>query len=222
LRRHALTIAAAAVLVATGADAAKPPTTWDGLVQVPSKRLDVVYLLPGADFAPYIKVMIDPTEVAFDKGWLRDYNMSTSSLTSRISEKELQKMVTDAIPEATQIFADAFGKGGYQVVTEPGPDVLRVRTGVLNIRVNAPDTRSAGRSYSFAPEAGSATLFVEARDSQTGALLGRAVDGRVIGDSPSAWRTSVSNRGDFRDAVETWAKISVRGLTELKAQPPVK
>jgi hypothetical protein len=41
------------------------PDTWDGLVEVKPKRMDAAYLLPGADFRSYTKVMIDPSEVAF-------------------------------------------------------------------------------------------------------------------------------------------------------------
>ena len=46
-----------------------PAAKLDGLVRVKSKRLDVVYLQPGADFRSYTKVMLDPTEVAFAKNW---------------------------------------------------------------------------------------------------------------------------------------------------------
>jgi hypothetical protein len=56
----------------------------------------------------------------------------------------------------------------------------------------------------------------------TGALLGRAVDQRIVGDNMTAWRSSVSNRGDFRDQVQRWAEVSVRGMAELKALSPIK
>lgn len=195
---------------------AAPPQSWDGLVQVKSKRLDLVYLQPGADFRSYTKVMLDPTEVAFAKDWKLDYNRSAASMSSRISDDDVLKAAAEGVKAAGDIFQQAWTKGGYQVVTTPGPDVLRVRTGVLNIRVSAPDQMTSGRSYSFATEAGQATLFVEARDSLTGVLLGRAVDQKIIGDSTIGRRSSVSNRGDFRDQVERWADISVRGLSELK------
>jgi hypothetical protein len=107
-------------------------------------------------------------------------------------------------------------------VTAPGPDVLRIQTGIVNIRVSAPDKMTAGRTYSFANEAGEATLFIEARDSMSGSLLGRAVDQRIVGDNNTAWRTSVSNRGDFRNQVSQWARTSVRGMDELKALSPIK
>ena len=208
------------MLVSGSAGLAKPPATWDGLVQVKSKRLNLVYLQPGADFRPYTKIMLDPTEVAFQKNWRRDYNSTAPG--RRISDQELQNAISKGVSAASDIFAEAWTKGGYQVVTAPGPDVLRVTTGVVNIDVNAPDRPSAGRSYSFSSEAGSATLFLEARDSMTVAILGRAVDRRIVGDNSIAWRTSVSNRADFRDMVKTWANASVRGLGELKSLSPVQ
>ena len=198
---------------------AKPPANWDGLVQVKSKRFDLVYLQPGADFRGYTKVLVEPTEVAFAKNWQRDYNSSSRGLSTRISDRDVQDAVVAGVKAANDIFANAWAKGGYTVVTEPGPDVLRIKTGIVNITVNAPDRPAAGRSYSFSGEAGFATLFVEARDSQTGALLGRAIDQAIAGDNSAAWRTAVGNRADFRQMVERWADISVRGMSVLKSLP---
>ena len=209
-------------LLAEPAAAAAPPATWDGLVQVPSKRTKLAYLQPGADFSAYTKVWLDQPEVAFHKNWQRDYNRSSGSLSTRVSEREVQNAVGKGITAATEIFAQAFTKGGYTLVNAPGPDVLRVHVGIMNIRVSAPDRQTAGRSHSFANEAGSATLFVEARDSVTGALLGRAVDHQLAGDNSTAWRTAVSNQGDFRDLVHEWAAASVRGITELKSRSPIR
>lgn len=225
MKHHPIFLAAiaSAMLLAGPADAAKPPDTWDGLVKVNSKRLDLAYLQPGADFRGYTKVMLDPTEVAFQKNWQRDYNTSSGrDLSARVSDRDVQEALAKGVVASNEIFAEAWAKGGYPVVTEAGPDVLRIKTGVVNIWVNAPDVASAGRALTLAPEAGQATFFVEARDSMTGALLGRAVDQRYAGDAGSNWRTSVSNRGDFRDLVENWARDGVRGLNELKALSPIR
>ena len=219
--RGFLTIAIASAAFLSAPAVAKAPATWDGLVQAKSKRFDLVYLQPGADFSGYTKVMIDPTEVAFQKNWQRDYNRDSRALSSRVTDGDVQNALTQGVKAATDIFTDAWTKGGFTVVDSPGPDVLRVRTGVVNISVNAPDKPTAGRAYSFSPEAGQATLFVEARDSTTGALLGRAVDHRIVGDTMTAWRTSVSNRADFRYQVEQWATASVRGVAALKASSPI-
>lgn len=222
-RRH-LALAAASLLVVAHAPpalAAKAPTEWDGLVRVKSKRLEYVYLLPGADFREYRRVMIDPTELAFKKNWLRDYNSSSLGLSGRLSERDLQEAISKGSQAANEILAEAFTEGGYPVVTEGGPDVLRLRMGVVNISVTAPEANTAGRSRSFSDEAGYATLIVEARDSLSGALLGRAVDGRVAGDNSMLIRNSVTNRGDFRTLMKRWATSSVKGLDELKAQSPI-
>src|SRR6187399_1399483 len=127
------------VLTSSVANSAAPPDSWDGLVKVKSKRLDLAYLQPGADFRGYTKVMLDPTEVAFEKNWRRNYNRSSSSLGSQVSERDLQEAITDGVSAASDLFAEAWMEGGYAVVDAPGPDVLLVKTGVLNIAVNAPD-----------------------------------------------------------------------------------
>lgn len=203
-------------LIASSVANSAPPVEWDGLQRVPSKRFDLVYLQPGANFRNYTKVMIQPTEVAFRKNWRRDYNSGTRDLGGRVSDRDVEEAVAKGVQAATDIFRNTWSKRGYAVVDSPGPDVLKVTTGVLNISVSAPDVRTSARSRTFANEAGHATFFVELRDSMTGALLGRAVDSKVAGDNTAGWRTSVSNRSDFRQIVEEWAEDSVRGLTALK------
>ena len=212
---------ASAMLLAGPAAEAKAPDTWDGLVKVNSKRADVLYLQPGADFRGYTKVMLDPTEVAFAKSWRRSQNSTDRGLSGTISDRQVQNAITKGVDASNQIFAEAWTKGGYVVVTTPAPDVLRIKTGVVNIWVNAPDVPAAGRSHTFAPEEGQATYFVEARDTITGAILGRAVDQRFAGDTAHNWRTSVSNRADFRELVEAWAAASVRGVDSLKSASPI-
>ena len=211
-------LAAALLTVAPAAGAAtKPQTSWDGLVQVKSKRLSAAYLLPGADFRPYTKVMMDQTEVDFRKNWLRDYN-SSAGLSARMSDADAQKILDQVRTGFEKIFIKAYQDAGYQVVAAPGPDVMRLRTGVINLAITAPDRMTPGRSYTFSRDAGEATLVLEARDSVTGALLGRGLDRRAVGDTGPYLRTSVSNRGDFSNVFHTWAKASVDALTELKAR----
>jgi hypothetical protein len=222
-RRHftLFTVAAATFVAGTGARADQPPQTWDGLVLVPSKKIKLVYLAPGADFRAYTKVMLDPTEIAFDQKWLRNYNDS-ASFGNRLSGSDLKNAVTEGVKNASDIFAKAFTDGGYPVVTAPGPDVLRVRTAIMNIQVAAPDTLSqTGRVFSTSEAAGAATFVIEARDSDSGAVLGRAVDARLAGDDGLLNRNSVTNWSDFRELAKTWGKITVAGLDELKTLSPV-
>jgi hypothetical protein len=199
---------------------AKPASEpWDGLVEVHAPRMDAGFMLPGADFRPYTKVMLDRPEAAFRKNWLRDVNSSRRG-SRRVTDKDALKILEAVQSNTSDIFTDTFNKSGYRVVTAPAPDVLRIRTGVINLYVNAPDTMSAGRSRTYTAEAGEATLFLEVRDSQTNALLARVLDRRSTRSTPGI-ANSVTNLADYRTLAAQWAKISVKGLNDLKSISPI-
>ena len=103
-------------------------------------------------------------------------------------------------------------------MTAPGPDVLLIRTAVIDLDIAAPDVDTAGRTRTYAKEAGEATLAIEARDSMSGAIIARGVDKRDVGDSAfMIQRTSVSNRADFENVFRRWADMSVEALGNLRA-----
>ena len=219
-KMNLLAMALAMAVVTPGAEA-KAPSSWDGLVQVKSKKLDLAYLLPDADFRAYAKVMFDTPEVAFSKNWQRDYNRSTSTLSGRVSDKDVREAVDMSKQSLSDIFPKRFAEEGYQVVAQPGPDVLRLSLAIIDLTVSAPERDIPGRSRTYALDAGEATFALEARDSLTGQLLGRVVDRREAGEGPTYRRTYTSNIADFEALFDTWARISARGLTNLKAASPV-
>lgn len=215
-------LAVCALLVAGAAVAEEAPVSWDGLVEVEPKRMDAAFLLPGADFRPYTKLMVDPTQVAFSKDWMKSINDQTRDLSRKVTDADAARILESARANFDDVFREAFRKAGYEVVTTPGPDVMRVATGVMNLYLNAPDTMTPGRSRSYTANAGEATLVIEVRDSLTGALLGRVIDRRETRSSARLqMATSVSNTSDFRSLFRSWAAIATQGLEELKAHSPV-
>jgi hypothetical protein len=196
------------------------PQSWDGLVQVKPKRMDAAYLLPGADFRSYTKLMVDPAEVAFAKNWLRSQNDSRN-LSRQVTQEDAEKILAAARSNFDEIFVEAFTKAGYTIVQAPGPDVMRVSTGVLNLYVTAPDVPTAGRSTTYTTQAGEATLVIEVRDSTTNLLLGRVLDRRETQRSTMQMTTSVTNLAEFRTLFKAWAGTAVKGLQELKDHSPV-
>jgi hypothetical protein len=220
--KHPFLLAALALVGSLGsAPAADMPESWDGLVQVQPKRMDAAYLLPGADFRSYTKVMIDPTAVAFQKDWQKRINDNRRP-SDRVDDEQAQKILAAARANFDDVFVEEFTRAGYTIVKEPAPDVLRLATAVVNLYVNAPDTMTSARSYSFTTEAGEATLILEVRDSSTNALMGRAIDRRETQGGAGMQRsTSVTNQAEFRALFRQWAGIAVKGLEELKAHSPV-
>lgn len=200
----------------------EPSGNWDGLVEIKPKRVDAAFLLPGADFRPYKKVMMDPVEVAFKKDWEKNYNRDAATLSQRLTSEDVEKIAQAARDNFTEVFTEAYKNAGMEFVTAPGPDVLRVRPGVVNLYITAPDNMSSGRSRTYTMESGEATLFLEVRDSTTGALLGRAVDRRNTRNTGRVQvSNSVTNLSDFRALFKQWADISVKGFQELRDMSPV-
>jgi len=214
---------AAGVLLASAAPLLGQATedNWEGLVRVKSDKIELVYLAPEADFRPYTQVLLDPSEMAMKKNWLRDQRRDAMSLGSQVTERDVTRALTQGQKQFDSYFAEAFTKAGFTIATAAGPDVVRIRSGVVDIDVVAPDTAVSARSRSFSEEAGAATLVIEVRDSVTNALLGRAIERRIAGDNGPWLRNSATNRSDFDQLFRRWAEASANGLVELKALSPV-
>ncbi len=202
--------------------AAEDKPTWDGLTEIKPKRMDAAYVLPGADFSKYSRLMFDPVEVGFKKDWAENYNRSAATLSQRLTPEQVEKTAQAAKDAFTEVFAEEYRKAGLEIVTEPGPDVLRVRPGVVDLYITAPDTMTTGRSRTYTMESGEATLFLEARDSTTGALLGRALDRRETRNTGRVQiSNSVTNLADFKALFRQWAGISIKGFKELQELSPI-
>jgi len=222
-RRFVLAAAAVALIgAAPVARAASLPPTWDGLVEIKDTKLKAVYLLPGADFHAYDKVMFDPTEVDFVKGWVQHMNNTYTFAEGTTSDNDAKFIAKKVRAGVDKIWSDAFTKAGWQVVTTPGPDVLRVGITVLNLSVSAPFTVTDGTSNIRSLDAGRAEILIQVRDSETGAVLGKAVDANYAGTTDQGVpRSEASNQYDFTRLFDRWANLSVQGLGKLKDLSPV-
>ncbi len=195
------------------------PESPDGLVKVTPRRMEVAWLRPGADFRPYTKVIVGTTQVAFRPDWRKDYNLNATA-GNWVSQEQADKIMAAAQTNFDDIFRDAFRKAGYEVVNDPGPDVLRVNSGILDLDVNAPlGPGSVGTTWIIS--AGQAALIVEVRDSTTNALLGRVGDRRETQDMGRQIATEAATVYDFRLLFSLWAGICTRGLAELKSVSPI-
>ena len=208
-----------ALIVPASLAVGQTPDSPDGLVKVTPRRMELAWLRPGADFRPYTKVIVDKTQVAFMPNWLRNYNLD-ADLDSKISVAQANEIMAAAQTNFDEIFRDAFRKAGYEVVTAPGPDVLRVNSGVLDLDVYAPGGMGA-RGTTWIITAGQAALIVEVRDSITNALLGRVADRRETQDMGRQIASNTTNLYDFRQLFSLWAGICIKALGELKAVSPI-
>jgi uncharacterized protein DUF3313 len=190
----------AAVTVATSSEAANP----DGLVAVHSRNLDELYLRPDANLASYRKVLIEPVRVGFHRDWLR-YGY-TANPARPVGEDNVRRIAAGIANDAQASIAEAFKARGYEIVRAPGPGVLRLSPGIVDLYVNAPDRHSPWKERAFTREAGQAVLLLDASDSVSGALLGRVAHRGVAEQMGRFARASdVSNRFWFDALTRRWA-----------------
>ena len=177
----------------------------DGLQKIEVKGIDLAYALPGATLAGYDKVMIDPIDVSFHKEW--DPKKTGSSLKLSAEDREnirtgVAKIVYDEFIKELQ------DKSSYQVVNEAGPDVMRVEAMIINLYVNAPDPMTPGRSRTYTVSAGEMTLVIQLHDSESGAVIARAIDRREGRNSAMmTLSSSVFNAAEARSIASSWARI---------------
>lgn len=211
----------AGLMFATLGLAAEPPNAQppnaEGLVEVRVRGLQQFLVQPDADLARYRNILLDPVEVAFDRRWQPKVN------GREIAVDERTRIRADIAKVLQKEFTSELGQGGYQVVTEPGPDVLRARVEVRDLYLNAPDVQTSSRSITYARSAGKMKLAAEMRDSASGALIARAVD--VYEDPETAffeWTTSIDNNEAARDAAEQWARALRSQLDKARAAKPAQ
>jgi hypothetical protein len=209
-----LLIVATVSLALAGCATQRGPQQWEGLELQRSSQLDQVYLRPNAQFAGYRRVQLDPAEVAFDRTW--DPNASRA-LANRVTPEDMQRIKSELAQMLRLGFEEELARGGYELTTESGEDVLRITPSIVDLYVNAPDTMgSPGRSRTFVMDAGRMTLVVEARDSATGQLLARVVDTRQGTDiGQLQWASAVTNSAEARRAIQRWARVLREGLDRL-------
>ena len=191
-------------------------STADGLQRIRHIRLDRVWLMPGASFQGYSKVAILPVTVAYKRppsGRGRSGNFALTSAQMERLERSFQEAFEREISRSES----------FEVVSDPGPEVLMVRGRIVDMVVEA-QPQLPGRGHSFVRRAGVMTLILDVSDSVTGAPLARIADRSEV--SPSGgFHLFESNGANITTAVrqtlERWARILRDGLDALHTLPEI-
>lgn len=217
LRKHVVLSFAAtfvALVVAGCATTQRGMTEWDGLVRQPNTRLDAVFLKPDAEIPAYANIILAPASVQFARNW--DPNRGGRSNSRRLDTADVVAIKDNLAATLAEIFREELTAGGYQVVTEPGPDTLLVIPAIIDLYMTAPETMSPGRTRTYTANSGRMTLVLEIRDSVTGETLARVVDGRSGRTSGVMTVTNrATNTADARRAIRIWAQALRNGLDSL-------
>ena len=206
------TILPAVILLGLGGCVIAPsagPTTPDGLEKRPSNQVDSVYAAPGASLVKYKKVMLDELDVAFKADWQMHH--------PGISPNEIADIRTLGAGLFRAAFSSELEKGGYPIVTAPGPDVLRVKAAVVDVDFASADAAAAGVGGKYIVSTADVSLVGELRDSQSGAVIARVID-RNRGRNQGNLQMS-SDANPSKEAVQafsTWAGLLRKALDDAR------
>jgi len=211
-------IAGCATSTPTIDTSAEAEPTFDGLYPVQGGRMDAAWARADFSVEAYSKVMLHGVGVEYRP------DGSTRSSTMPSSGGEYFDLTPKQKARFEDEMADAFREElaqgeHFEIVTEPGPDVLLIRGGLLDVVSFVPPDL-VGRGEIYLTRIGEATLVLEMRDSQTGAILLRAVDRRAAEDVAGGFTNSnrASNRSEVRRLARAWGRIVREALDRFMAE----
>ena len=187
------------------------------------------YIDPAVDFSKYQKLLVDRIKV-----WYKD-------------EADYKGIDPDDLKALTDYFHGAILKAvgdDYTIVSETGPDVLRVRIAVTDLVPNKPEASVVSLAVPFAwvADAGSgaakgelgstaftgeATIEMEAMDSVSSQQVGAYVDKEVgkkyqwskgIGEGVNSYLGAYSKWQYTQKAMDAWAQRLKTTLDELQGK----
>jgi hypothetical protein len=204
----ALTSAPAAVK-----DAIDAALSQGGLQKVKVKDIDLAYVRPGASLAAYKRVKLEPVEVEFRKS--KDPSRAGSAI--KLSSEEREKIRSNVARVVQEEFAKELQKSSaYQVASDAGSDVLRVKPRILDLYVNAPDV-GPGRTRTLVSSAGEMTLVAELSDSASGKVLARVADQRDASKEGRMYLVNGTvNEEEARKIAAGWARILRNALDKAR------
>lgn len=167
--------------------------------RVPNTAVEYAYVNQEADFSRYTRLMSGGLEIYFPEG---------EEAPDPADLDRIRGYFRDA-------FVAAIGDA-YEIVTEPGPDVLKVSAQVIDMKMTSGGAvfDASGRLRDIVAH-GELTFLMEMSDSVTGQVLARAGDKST---DISAERDD-ANWEDVRRAAEYWAGLFRNWLDASLGKP---
>jgi hypothetical protein len=172
---------------AVGLDACTTTVVTGSFHRVPNTAVEYAYINPEADFSRYTKLMSGGLEIYYPEG---EESPDPANL------ERIRSYFRDA-------FADAIGDA-YEIVTEPGPDVLKVSAQIVDMKISPGGAvfEPSGRLRDVVAH-GELTFLMEMSDSVTGQVLARAGDK----SSDISAEKDDATWDDVQRAAEYWAGL---------------
>lgn len=134
--------------------------------------LDQARVEPGARPGNYERILVEPVEVEFHPRWKPRRTGSRLPL----SERERERIRDDVAEAFDKAFRQELSSNGYQLVSETGPDVLRLTPRLVDVTVNVIDDRPPFPAHTLISDGDRFTLVAELRDAESDQLVATVKD----------------------------------------------
>jgi hypothetical protein len=194
--------------------------TPEGLRRVRWKPFRATWVMPGADFERYDKLLVQEVTISYEKpprttrfrGRPNVPNYALSDTTIESMKRHFR-----------EVFAESLGRSDYFSVTdEPGPGVLLLSGRIVNLRITTPPVaQQEPDEHVYTRSWGRMTLVLYARDSESGDPLVRVGQSRFIETDGLTWYESnpVGATGALRHVFRSWADDLRRELDDFRSLP---
>jgi hypothetical protein len=160
----------------------------------------------------YSKIMLQGAGIEYRPGGTRSRSRGGPYEVTEEQKARFEQVVSEAFRE------EMARSERFEIVDEPGPDVLLIRGALLDVVSYVPPDDVAGRVEVYLSSVGEATLVIEIRDSITNAIMARAIDRGAAEDTSRMFNSNrVTNRAEVRRLVQRWARALREGLEAFAA-----
>ncbi len=188
-------LAAALLLLA----AACTTTTYESFRPVQNPNVDIAYVGSNADFSKYRRLMVEEMGIFYP----------TMAAPSDADIQRVRSAFQQAFRSQIQ---------GYEVVTRPAADVLKVRASLVDLRnASARDLPDISRDVNQILQPGKLTFMIEMRDSSSDIVLLRAADTEKSPQIDLAEDGS-ANVDEVNAAAQHWAQL-FRNFLDTNLRP---
>ncbi len=190
------TLTLAACATAPGKPELSDNLSYDGLAKVKNPAAGDAWIRPYFTLTGYTKIMLAGAGIQY-----RPIPRSDRDRTFPLTEKQ-QTRLREVVGAAFKTELEKSTR--FQIVTEPGPDVLTIWGGLIDVvSFVPPEPNSRGGIY--LRSVGEATLVLEIRDSESNATLVRAIDRRAANNTMTFKSSTVSNWSEVQRLARSWA-----------------
>jgi hypothetical protein len=170
--------------------------TYDGLARVKNPAAGDARIRPYFTLTGYTQIMLEGAGIQY-----RPIPRNASDRNFPLTEKQ-QARLRDVVGAAFRSELEKSTR--FQITTEPGPDVLTIWGGLIDVVSYVPPATSA-RGGVYLRNIGEATLVLEIRDSESNATLVRVVDRRAATNNAGLQSSAVSGWPEVQRLARFWA-----------------